>query len=74
MKSHPRSHQKPADLTWIGDENSLASIAKALGQRSELDDAEDPAAAFTSFFEQIPLQQLFNFSDKIDGEDRHEIT
>jgi hypothetical protein len=45
------------------DENSLTSIAEALGQRSELDDAEDPAAAFTSIFEQIQLQQLFNFSD-----------
>ncbi|KAG1726294.1 ribonuclease H-like domain-containing protein [Suillus lakei] len=45
------------------DENSLTSIAEALGQRSELDDAEDPAATFTSIFEQIQLQQLFNFSD-----------
>ncbi|KAJ8595559.1 hypothetical protein M405DRAFT_857247 [Rhizopogon salebrosus TDB-379] len=46
------------------DENSLTSIAEALGQRSELHDAEDPAAAaFTSIFEQIQLQQLFNFSD-----------
>ncbi|KAJ8579882.1 hypothetical protein M405DRAFT_98167 [Rhizopogon salebrosus TDB-379] len=45
------------------DENSLTSIAEALGQRSELDDAEDPAAAFTPIFEQIQLQQLFNFSD-----------
>jgi len=46
-----------------GDENSLTSIAEALGQRSELDDVEDPATTFTSFFEQIQLQQLFNFSD-----------
>ncbi|KAJ8581453.1 hypothetical protein M405DRAFT_623547 [Rhizopogon salebrosus TDB-379] len=47
------------------DENSLTSIAEALGQRSELHDAENPAAAaaFTSIFEQIQLQQLFNFSD-----------
>ncbi|KAJ8580185.1 hypothetical protein M405DRAFT_76046 [Rhizopogon salebrosus TDB-379] len=45
------------------DENSLTSIAEALDQRSELHDAEDPAAAFTSIFEQIQLQQLFNFSD-----------
>jgi hypothetical protein len=28
-----------------------------------LHDAEDPAAAFTPIFEQIQLQQLFNFSD-----------
>ncbi|KAG1720850.1 ribonuclease H-like domain-containing protein [Suillus lakei] len=45
------------------DENSLTSIAEALGQCSELDDAEDPAATFTLIFEQIQLQQLFNFSD-----------
>jgi hypothetical protein len=45
------------------DENSLTSIAEALGQHSELDNAEDPAATFTWIFEQIQLQQLFNFSD-----------
>ncbi|OJA08316.1 hypothetical protein AZE42_10981 [Rhizopogon vesiculosus] len=44
-----------------GDENSLISITAALGQ-SELDDVDDPMT-FTSAFEQITLQQLFNFSN-----------
>ncbi|OJA07686.1 hypothetical protein AZE42_01884 [Rhizopogon vesiculosus] len=44
-----------------GDENSLISITAALGQ-SELDDVDDPMS-FTSAFQQITLQQLFNFSD-----------
>ena len=40
----------------------MTSIVKAFGQQSEWDDAED-LITFTAFFEQIPLQQLFNFSD-----------
>ncbi|KAG1882529.1 hypothetical protein F4604DRAFT_1577412 [Suillus subluteus] len=45
------------------DENSLTSIAEALGHQSVLDDVEDPTDTFTSQFEQITLQQLFNFLD-----------
>ena len=50
------------DFDLDGDENSLTFIAAALGQQSELDDVDDPMT-FTSAFEQITLQQLFNFSD-----------
>ncbi|OJA08572.1 hypothetical protein AZE42_12984, partial [Rhizopogon vesiculosus] len=50
------------DFDLDGDENSLIFITAALGQQSELDDVDDPMT-FTSTFEQITLQQLFNFSD-----------
>ena len=42
--------------------NSLTFIAAALGRQSELDDIDDPMT-FTSAFEQITVQQLFDFSD-----------
>ncbi|OJA18734.1 hypothetical protein AZE42_13205 [Rhizopogon vesiculosus] len=76
IKAEITPETRDSDLD--GDENSLISIAAAIGQQSELDDVDD-AMAFTSAFEQITSQQLFSFSDdryidKIDREDRHEIT
>lgn len=52
-----------SEFDFIIDENSLNSIAEALGHQSTLDDVEDPTDTFTSQFEQITLQQLFNFLD-----------
>ncbi|OJA20034.1 hypothetical protein AZE42_04462 [Rhizopogon vesiculosus] len=58
----PEITPETSDFDLDGDENSLTSIAAALGQQSELDDVDNPMT-FTSVFEQITLQQLFNFSD-----------
>jgi len=59
----PEITPEPSIFDSDGDKNLLTSIAEALGQHSELDDVEDPATTFTLFFEQIQLQQLFNFKD-----------
>jgi len=58
----PEVTPETRDFDLDGDENSLTSIAAALCQQLELDDVDDPMT-FTSAFEQITPQQLFNFSD-----------
>ncbi|OJA08170.1 hypothetical protein AZE42_11394 [Rhizopogon vesiculosus] len=58
----PEITPETRDFDLDGDENSVTSITAALSQQSELDDVDDPVT-FTSAFEQITLQQLFNFSD-----------
>jgi hypothetical protein len=64
MKSHLRSQQKPADLTRMVTRTRWhPSLKPLVSVRSWTTLIQDPAAAFTSFIEQIPLQKLFNFSD-----------
>ncbi|OAX30556.1 hypothetical protein K503DRAFT_705097, partial [Rhizopogon vinicolor AM-OR11-026] len=58
----PEITPETRDFDLDGDENSLTIIATALGQQSELDDIDD-LMTFTSAFEQITIQQLFNLSD-----------
>ncbi|KAG0699264.1 hypothetical protein DFH29DRAFT_1002138 [Suillus ampliporus] len=52
-----------SEFDSIVNENSLNSIAEALSHQLALDNVEDPTDTFTSQFEQITLQQLFNFLD-----------